>query len=132
MCMVPTLIMILLRALMDQYSIFDGYLNFTLYLRELWGPRSRMDPHHQSFTNFLIKNQLLDLELINLSPTWMNGRSNGNYVLKHLDILLLFEYPMSFDLSFKSIADIGGIYDHRPILLHFTHHGGSNLIPFIF
>jgi hypothetical protein len=56
----------------DPLSVIGGDLNFTLSLREVWGPSPKEDRQRGFFLSFLESVNLLDVEPVRLSPTWRN------------------------------------------------------------
>jgi hypothetical protein len=65
--------------------VIGGDLNFTLSLREIWGPNPREDRHKGFFLSFLEEESLVNLEPVKLSPTWRNFRTRIDVVAKRLD-----------------------------------------------
>jgi hypothetical protein len=73
----------------DPLLVIGGDLNFTLSLREVWGPSPRVDHHRGFFLSFLEKPKAGRLRTILSSlPTWRNFRTDNDEVAKILDRFL--------------------------------------------
>jgi hypothetical protein len=66
-------------------------LNFTTSIQEVWGDYPRRDAQEGFVVQWIVKNQLVDLDPTKLSQTWRNGRGGVNLVAKWIDIFLLLE-----------------------------------------
>jgi hypothetical protein len=75
--------------LKESNLIIGGDLNFIIFAREIWGSSARSDPM-DSYFNMMIQGEgLIDVEPINIFPTWRNGRGNQYFVAKRLDRFLI-------------------------------------------
>jgi hypothetical protein len=64
-------------------------MNFTLSLREVWGPRPKEDRQRGFFLSFLESVNLTDVEPVKLTLTWRNFRTGRDEVVKRLDRFLV-------------------------------------------
>jgi hypothetical protein len=97
--------------------VIGGDLNFTLSLREVWGPCPREDRQRGFFQDFMESHRLVDVEPAKLAPTWRNLRFGREEVAKRLDRFLILEDLLGMGFGFKSVVEEGGCSDHRPISL---------------
>jgi exonuclease III len=69
------------------------------------------------------KNKLANIEPIKTSPTWRNGRSREEVVVKRLDIFLVSEDLMETIVQVRASVTEWGNSDHCPISLqiHFDY-----------
>jgi len=65
--------------------ILVGDLNFTTTSDEVWGVGALIDPLASFFKELFANNHLVDIQPIELVPTWCNGRSRGQGIQKILD-----------------------------------------------
>jgi len=65
--------------------VLGGDLNFTTSCREVWGTHAREHSLHHFFSQMIQREGLVDVEPIQLLPTWRNGRGGHDYIAKPLD-----------------------------------------------
>lgn len=75
----------------SQNLVIGGDLNFSIGNPKTWGPSAREDPLSYLFMNALISNNLIDVNLLKLKPTWRNCRTGEARIAKRLDCFLLCE-----------------------------------------
>jgi hypothetical protein len=66
-------------------------LNLTTSSREIWGERAKIDPLSKFYKHLFSKNTLVDLKLVELLPTWRNGRVGSTDISKRLDRFMVGE-----------------------------------------
>jgi len=84
-------------------------LNLILSLKEVLGAHPREYKQSNFFLSFLENSRLMDIEPMNLSPTWRNFRTGDEEVEKILDHFLFFESIMDLGSSFREVVKVGGI-----------------------
>ena len=91
-------------------------MNFTNSTREIWGsyPRSHsMD----SYFNMMIRGEgLIDVEHVNILPTWRNGRGNQEFVAKRFDHFLISEKWVNSGLKFITSVVNVKLSNHMPMV----------------
>jgi len=97
--------------------IIGGDLNMTLGLSEVWGGTSLEDPLSPYFRHLFSSNDLVDISLDLLAPTWRNGRTGGENVAKRLDRFLISGGLIDRFGRYRSWTTPEGIYDHLPVSL---------------
>lgn len=116
----------------SKFMVLGGDLNFSLGRAEAWGPTAREDSLTNFFQNLLIANNLLDVNLIKLKPTWRNRRVGEARVVKRLDLFLINEDLSSMIPLFRQWVKEGGPSDHFPIYLELSKTPPKPLAPFKF
>jgi hypothetical protein len=102
--------------LKESNLILGGDLNFTVSTREIWGINARSDPL-AAYVNQLIQDEgLIDLEPVNLLPTWRNGRGTYDSVSKRLDRFLISDSLVDSRLCFISWVVNVKISDHMLVV----------------
>ena len=109
-----------------------GDLNLTLYVGEIWGKNARQDVLAPFFNYLFDRKGLIDLQPIQLEPTWRNRRAGEHAISKRLDIFLIAEDLIGNDLIYKSEVDSGGLSDHKPITLSISTPEEKPPTPFRF
>ena len=97
--------------------ILGGDLNLTLTTRESWGEKARQDSLALYFQFFFEKEHLVDVKPLKLEPTWHNKMGGPQAISKRLDRFLIKDILLNENQIIKSIVEIGGCSDHRPISL---------------
>jgi hypothetical protein len=97
--------------------IIAGDLNLTLSSKEIWGDRAKLDPLADFFKSLFSKNALVDLESVELLPTWRNGRSGSSCIEKCLDRFLVTEDLITPTRMTRAWIDPPYLSDHVPICL---------------
>jgi hypothetical protein len=109
-----------------------GDLNFTIYAREIWGNVARSNML-ASYLNKMIQGEgLIDVEPVNLFPTWRNGRGTQNYVAKRLDRFLISETLVDSGLNFRTWVVNVKLSDHMPVVFQLEPNQQKQKIPFKF
>lgn len=93
--------------------------NFTLNHGELWGSIARMDPLSNHFIQELESTGLVDLERVEIKPTWVNNSVDHVVVFKRLDCFLLHNQLLQGG-RIRTLVDKIHISDHFPIFLEFN------------
>ena len=91
-----------------------------------------MDALASYFNSFFYQKKLIDLQPIQIEPTWRNNRGGDNAISKRLDRLLLSEEMIQDALVFKSAVETRELSEHRPITLSITSPEEKPLVPFRF
>lgn len=112
--------------------VLGGDLNFSIGSAEAWGPSVREDSPSDFFQNILISNNLIDVNLIKLKPTWRNRRVGEARVAKRLDRFLINKELSSRIPMFRQWVEEGGPSDHFPIFLELSKPPPKPLTPFKF
>lgn len=117
----------------NENVILGGYLNLTLGIVEIWGPKAILDSLSGFFKHYLAQLDLFNIEPIILNPTCRNRRSGEHRIAKRLDHFLVGE-----DIVFSLISqasqwvDWGGESDHNPVVLEIKGGMHKHPIPFKF
>lgn len=74
---------------MDSNILIGGDINFTLNHAELWGTSARPGPLPKYFFNELERIGSIDIEPVEIKPTWVDNRVGVYFVEKRLDKFLL-------------------------------------------
>eukprot|EP00253_Pinus_taeda_P030057 PITA_30057 len=106
--------------LKDKSLVLGGDLNFSIGRAEAWGPSAREDPLSDFFLNMFTVNNLIDINLLKLKPTWRNRRTGDARVAKRLDRFLINEELASRIPMFRQWIEEGGLSDHFPVFLEFS------------
>ena len=64
----------------------------------------------------------MDVSALKLDPTWRNKRGGDKAISKRLDHFMVEEKLLNGNLILKSIIEIGGNSDHRPVSLIISPH----------
>jgi hypothetical protein len=86
------------------------------FCKRIWGINARSDPLAAYFNKMIQGEGLIDLEPVNLLPTWRNGRGNQDSVEKRLDRFLISESLMDSRHCFRSWVVNVNIYDHMLVV----------------
>ena len=70
--------------------ILGGDLNLTLNTLETWGTKVVLDPFASHFKLLFDSVNLVDVDPLDVGPTWRNGRVGDDGISKRLDRFLLF------------------------------------------
>lgn len=65
--------------------ILGGELNFIVSSRDIWGHSAWVDPLGPFIIDFFKDNGLVDIEPMELRPTWRNGRASNEGIGKRLN-----------------------------------------------
>ena len=84
------------------WIIFSGDLNFTVSTKEVWGQNARQDPLGPFFIDFLRESGLVDIEPVELKPTWRNGRYGEEGIGKRIEKLYMSKNLVSSVNRFRS------------------------------
>jgi hypothetical protein len=77
--------------------------------------------HQKGYFNSLLANtRLVDVEHVNLSPTWRNFRIRNEEVDKRMDRFMVSEALMQTRFGFKLMVEVGGKSYHRLITLQWS------------
>lgn len=108
--------------------IIDGDLNSTINL----GSNAHLDPLGPFFVDFFKSHGLIDIELVDMRPTWRNGRRGSQGINRRLDRFFMVECLLSSINRYRSLIVNANILDHLPMVLQFE--GGFERIkhPFKF
>jgi len=109
-----------------------GYVSFTTYVREFWGPFPREDPLEDYFCSPFEFRQLVNIFLIKLSLTWRNLRIGVDVNSKRLDKFYVYESIIANNIILKSWVESGGISNHNPLLLCLDSKDENPPTPFMF
>eukprot|EP00253_Pinus_taeda_P019430 PITA_19430 len=112
--------------------VIGGDLNFSIGRAEAWGPSAREDPLTDFFLNMLSTNNLLDINLLKLKPTWRNRRTGEARVAKRLDRFLINEELAAKIPMFRQWIEEGGLSNHFPIFLEISSPPPKPPAPFKF
>eukprot|EP00253_Pinus_taeda_P029650 PITA_29650 len=112
--------------------VIGGDLNFSIGRAEAWGPSAREDPLTDFFLNMLSSNNLLDINLLKLKPTWRNRRIGEARVAKRLYRFLTNEELAAKIPMFRQWIEEGGLSDHFPIFLELSSPPPKSPAPFKF
>ena len=112
--------------------IVAGDLNLTLYVGEILGKNARHDVLAPFFNSLFDRKGLIDLQPIQLDPTWRNRRAEEHEILKHQNKFLIEEDLIRDDLIYKSEVESRGLSDHRPITLSISIPEENPPAPFKF
>lgn len=82
--------------------ILGGDLNFIVSAEEIWGQGARMDPLGPSFIEFFKSHGLVDIELVDMKPTWRNRRRILEGISKRLNRFYMTEDLLSKSHRFRS------------------------------
>jgi hypothetical protein len=102
--------------LKESNLILGGDMNFTISAREIWGNNARSDPLAAYFNQMIQGEGLIDLEPVNIFPTWRNGRGTQDYVAKRLDRFLISESLLDSRHIFRTWVVNVKISDHMPVV----------------
>jgi hypothetical protein len=75
--------------------IVAGDLDFTVSDGEVWGDTTQLDPLAVCFKGIFQKNRLVGILLVDVVPTWRNGRKGREEISKRLDWFFLSEEIIS-------------------------------------
>ena len=75
-----------------QNLVIVGDLNFTWSPCELWESKEKMDSSGDYFVDLFGGTNLVDMELVPLTPTWSHGRAGMERVSKRLDIFFMYVF----------------------------------------
>ena len=101
--------------------IIGGDLNLSLGQVEVWGPNARSDLLKEYFTWKLVERNWLDIERINIKPTWKTNRCGDGRVSKRLDRFLVSENLMDRQQYIRQWVGSGGHSDHLRIFLEYKN-----------
>jgi hypothetical protein len=111
-----------LKALLSlEALILAGDLNFTTSSEEVWGVGALMDPLAGFFKELFAKNILVDIQPAELVPTWRNGRSEGQGILKHLDRFFVSSSLLGDTVRYRTWVELPFISDHAPVILQMEY-----------
>lgn len=103
--------------LQQSQVILGRDLKFTISPREVWGHQARLDPLHPYLINLFKEVGLINVETMNLGPTWSSGKEGVDGIVKHLDRFLLSEELISSVHRFWSWVVPSFFFDHMPMVL---------------
>eukprot|EP00253_Pinus_taeda_P006494 PITA_06494 len=106
--------------LQNKSLVLGGDLNFSIGRAEAWGPSAREDPLSVFFLNMFSVNNLIDINLLKLKPTWRNRRTGDARVAKRLDRFLINDELAARIPMFRQWIEEGGCSDHFPVFLEFS------------
>jgi len=92
----------------------------------------RSNPLVYLFDHFFEEANLVDLEPIDLVPTWCNARRGRAGILKRLDMFLVIDRILDMNAKFKSCAGQGGASNHLLVFLQVEGEDIKTLTPFKF
>lgn len=92
--------------------IVGGYLNFTVFAREVWGLNVRLDPLASFLSNLFQNVGLVDVEPGAWKPTWRNGTLGVKSISKRLYRFYIFEELVSSVHKFRSWIVPSTFSDH--------------------
>jgi hypothetical protein len=118
--------------LKESNLILGNDLNFTISARETWGNNARSDPLDSYFNQMIQGEGLIDIEPINLLPTWRNGRGTQDYVAKRLDHFLISESLVDSGNIFRTWVVNVKISDHMPVVFQMEPTQQKHKVPFKF
>jgi endonuclease/exonuclease/phosphatase family metal-dependent hydrolase len=98
--------------------IIVGDMNFTTNSKAFWGVTALVDPL-AAFLKvfFFVFNQLVDISPTKVVPTWRNGRTGVDEIVKRLDMIYVTKDRISSSVRYRSWVDYPYISDHAPVLL---------------
>ena len=100
-------------------------LNFTISSCEVWGSKYKNDPLGSYFSQLITSNNLVDLSMNNLGPSWRNGRIGDVGISERLDDSLSSAHLLPSLYFFRSRETPSGVLYHYPIFLEW----GQRLVP---
>jgi hypothetical protein len=77
-----------LNCIFTNKFVIGGYLNFILRKEETWGTSTYEDKFEKNFIDQIELGGLLDVQPIQICPTWRNNQSGVDGVSKRLDHFL--------------------------------------------
>jgi hypothetical protein len=92
---------LLKKSFFQELLILGGYLNLSLGPSEVWRDSVRPDPLADYFFHKFLKSRLMDLDPLNLKPTWKNNKVIIEGVEKILDQFLINDLALNNLLTFK-------------------------------
>jgi endonuclease/exonuclease/phosphatase family metal-dependent hydrolase len=96
--------------------IVAGDLNFTVSVGEVWGASTQLDQLAGYFKELFQDNRLVDVIPDVLVPTWQNGRSGDESILKRLDQVYMSEDLINGAGRFRSWVAYPYLSDHAPVI----------------
>lgn len=89
-------------------------LNFTKSTREVWGENVRLDLLGPGLNEYFQEVGLVDVKLVDLIPTWHNGKVGNRGIAKILDPFYISEDLVSFMQKFRSWVVPTIFSEHMP------------------
>jgi len=107
------------RLLPHKDLIIDGDMNLTTSSKEVWGQSAQVDSLVGYFKSLCIKNNLVDVDPIEVMPTWQNGRSGDDNIAKRLDRIYVAEDLITSTMMYRIWVEFPFLSDHAPVFLEF-------------
>jgi hypothetical protein len=70
-------------------TVIGGYLNFSLWILEIWGPTTQVDSLFTYFFGKLEDSSLIGIEPTKLSLTWRNKITRNARISKRIDRFMI-------------------------------------------
>ena len=113
--------------------IICGDMNFTLFSNEVWGALAPLDPLASFLQDLFFRNNLVDIHLEKLIPTWKNNRHWDKGGGKILDRFFLENFFLNREnLSFGTWNIVANLSGHCPITLQIEEEEPGKKFPFNF
>eukprot|EP00253_Pinus_taeda_P003055 PITA_03055 len=114
------------------FLIMGGDLNFSIGHVESWGRRAKIDPLSVYFENVLGAQNLMEIPITKMQPTWQNNRTAEDSLASRLNRFHIKEGLLSQGLIHRRWVGLGGISNHLPIYIEISGGQGKSKGPFKF
>jgi hypothetical protein len=113
-------------------AILSGDLNFIVSTKEIWGQNAQLDPLGPFLLELFKGHGLVDIEPVDVKPTFKNIRARVEGIGKRFDRFYIAEDLLSIVNRFRTWIVSTNIFDHFRVVLQFEVANDKIKYPFKF